>query len=270
MMTFLARSGLPPIFVLIVVAVAVVVSILQSREVRARLEQSLATLAGQLQGRYTPSGLFQNDTIQFTLEDRPAVLEIATGKRPFSHLQVVLPRHPGGSLSITRNTFAQFFVSATEGPRLRIGDPLFDDLYAVRSSPEALGRRVFAPLRRQEAMTAVRRLLSCAELAIRVTPTLLEVRITETADSPEIGMALVRTARDFLRFLYDLDVQPGIKAGEFIELLSGRCPICTTVLAEPLVRCPRCRSPHHRPCWEYLGHCATYGCEPLPRRTRAA
>jgi hypothetical protein len=271
MVTVLARSnGIPAIFWFAFVVIAIIVGMIQSREVRARMERTLATLAGQLQGRFTPAGLFHNATIRFALNDRPAVLEIATGKRPFSHLWVVLPRDPGGRVTISRNNVAEFFISAMEGRRLRIGDPIFDDLYAVRSRPESLGQRIFAPPRRQEAMTAVRRLIACSGLSIEVKPNVLEIRITEAADTPEIGMALVRTARDFLKFLCNLDVQPALRTGEFTELLSGHCPICTTTLAEPLVRCPRCRSPHHRQCWDYLGHCATYGCDTPTGNRRAA
>jgi len=31
------------------------------------------------------------------------------------------------------------------------------------------------------------------------------------------------------------------------------------IAAEPL-RCERCRTPHHRECWEYTGKCSIFGC----------
>ena len=36
------------------------------------------------------------------------------------------------------------------------------------------------------------------------------------------------------------------------------CPVCKAKLFEDddIVVCPDCGAPHHRKCWEYVGHCA--------------
>lgn len=38
------------------------------------------------------------------------------------------------------------------------------------------------------------------------------------------------------------------------------CPICTGGIADDLVSCARCQTPHCRDCWEYNGQCATFAC----------
>jgi hypothetical protein len=38
------------------------------------------------------------------------------------------------------------------------------------------------------------------------------------------------------------------------------CPICTGTIADDLVSCMRCQTPHCRDCWEYNGQCATFAC----------
>ena len=38
------------------------------------------------------------------------------------------------------------------------------------------------------------------------------------------------------------------------------CPICTGRIADDLVSCMRCQTPHCRDCWEYNGQCATFAC----------
>lgn len=38
------------------------------------------------------------------------------------------------------------------------------------------------------------------------------------------------------------------------------CPVCGDVLAETPRRCPRCDTPHHPECWDYLPGCAVFGC----------
>ena len=40
-----------------------------------------------------------------------------------------------------------------------------------------------------------------------------------------------------------------------------RCPVCATNVDFDAVVCPRCSSPHHRECWEYVGGCAIFGCD---------
>jgi hypothetical protein len=42
----------------------------------------------------------------------------------------------------------------------------------------------------------------------------------------------------------------------------SRCSICHTLIEAGVERitCPTCRQDYHRPCWDELGGCATYGC----------
>lgn len=42
----------------------------------------------------------------------------------------------------------------------------------------------------------------------------------------------------------------------------GVCPYCQTPIATDAdgIRCPACRTPHHRQCWQENGGCAVYGC----------
>ena len=43
-------------------------------------------------------------------------------------------------------------------------------------------------------------------------------------------------------------------------LETARCGVCGDGLANEIVVCRRCNTPHHRDCWQYGGGCATYGC----------
>lgn len=39
------------------------------------------------------------------------------------------------------------------------------------------------------------------------------------------------------------------------------CPVCADPLEGAARRdCPRCETPHHRECWDYVGDCAIFGC----------
>jgi hypothetical protein len=266
MYPILARGDLPPLVLMMGGLAVMMVSILQANRKREQLDRHGRLLAARLGGRFESGGLFSNATIRFTLKEHPAVLDFQAGRHPRTQLRVWLPRNPGGSLKISRDSIAQIFMSVMDGRRFRVGDRLFDETFAVRSYPESLAMRIFSPSRRGEAMSAVRRLSSCPGLALEVQPTWLEVRISGLGDDPEIALAMVRTADDFVKFLYEIEPEPGIIWEPIVERLSGRCPICTSTLTEPLVRCSRCLTPHHQDCWHYLGHCSTYGCDPRPGR----
>lgn len=67
--------------------------------------------------------------------------------------------------------------------------------------------------------------------------------------------------------LYDQSVRTGQEGIEFVQdapplqLSEAICQICGENLKQDVVFCRRCRTPHHRDCWEYYGACSTYGCK---------
>lgn len=41
----------------------------------------------------------------------------------------------------------------------------------------------------------------------------------------------------------------------------AHCRICGDTMVRDIVLCRRCKTPHHRDCWDYAGGCSTYGCK---------
>ena len=65
--------------------------------------------------------------------------------------------------------------------------------------------------------------------------------------------------------IYDQMVIGEVEGVTFVEdeltiIDSLLCPICSGEIAEDLVLCSSCKSPHCRDCWEYNGKCATFAC----------
>ena len=61
------------------------------------------------------------------------------------------------------------------------------------------------------------------------------------------------------------------KEGDSVQVLeNAQCRVCGDVMESDIVYCRRCKTPHHRECWDYNGACSTYGCREvqylLPRR----
>lgn len=53
-----------------------------------------------------------------------------------------------------------------------------------------------------------------------------------------------------------------------VDASEGRCEVCGETMANRVVYCAKCRTPHHEECWSYVGQCSTYGCREI-RFTRA-
>jgi hypothetical protein len=101
-----------------------------------------------------------------------------------------------------------------------------------------------------------------SELTISLSPGWLVVR--KVWHSPR-GADL----EDFVERACGLCDQLNLAAAAGIEFVAGeqpqlmedaRCGVCGENLADEIVVCRRCNTPHHRECWQYGGGCATYGC----------
>jgi len=73
----------------------------------------------------------------------------------------------------------------------------------------------------------------------------------------------------FVELCCTLNDQVQLAAAAGIEFLTSDeaqviddalCCVCCEALTQEVVFCVRCKTPHHRDCWEYSGGCSTYGC----------
>jgi hypothetical protein len=71
---------------------------------------------------------------------------------------------------------------------------------------------------------------------------------------------LARAAHEWAGFL--LYLPPPVEIRWIEESLPARgiCQVCGSGLTEDVVLCVRCRTPHHRECWEWTGECSTFAC----------
>ena len=74
---------------------------------------------------------------------------------------------------------------------------------------------------------------------------------------------------EFIRLgleLYDQAILTQTRGIDFVDsdvvkpLEDAMCQVCGEQIAEELVFCKRCKTPHHRECWQYNGCCTTFGC----------
>ena len=262
----LAKGEDPAWFFVLILAgfVGVVIALMM----RSQAEQRRKALALRLGGRYEQGSLFSNPALHFSVADQPAMLEFRGGRGAFTQLYVPLPASALGAFKVTSARIGWGMLRLLGFNSVRIGDPTFDEWFAV-TGDVSLIRRVFNLENRARAMEAVRRLGIYPGFSLEFEIRSLQIRFNGTLDEEVFARAVKRSAEDLVAIVLGPPLATGIEWGESAERAAGLCPICTTVLKEPVVRCPRCRAPHHRECWDYLGRCAVYGCEPKPGRRAA-
>jgi hypothetical protein len=74
----------------------------------------------------------------------------------------------------------------------------------------------------------------------------------------------------FTRLFFELHDQAMLTRVEGIEfkeqdgpvaITDATCQICGESIVVDMVFCRRCKTPHHRECWEYFGSCSVFGCQ---------
>jgi hypothetical protein len=75
--------------------------------------------------------------------------------------------------------------------------------------------------------------------------------------------------QQYVQLAIDLYDQAVLTLGQGIEFVEQPeppkateviCQICGEPVTSDMVLCRRCKTPHHRDCWQYYGACSTYGC----------
>lgn len=142
---------------------------------------------------------------------------------------------------------------------VQLDDPDFDAAFHVQSPHRAFAESVLKPwlrkrLRDVALFGAFRWRLSRAGFLFRVSK-----RPASIADLDR-----------WTTLAFDLlDVLPGADGKDRVTLSETRvkvdaeseCGVCGASLAEgALVRCEKCRTPHHADCWDFNGRCSIFAC----------
>ena len=147
------------------------------------------------------------------------------------------------------------------GGGVSIGDPEFEAAYIVRTDDPHFARSVLGA----EARSLIeegRRIGGGGRLRLNLDRLRLRIRKEEPLASPRDIVALVRVGLGLLE-----QVREAIEGRQAVQYFDapavdakGHCPVCAAVVADRRVLCQRCRTPHHRECWEYARGCSMFAC----------
>ncbi len=257
--------------ILVLVAGLIVGIILISAVAASRneTEQRLRTAALRLGAGFQPGGLFELPTLTVRVLDCFGRLTFAEGKNVHTNLSLSVPRYRGGALDVRQQVFSTFFEALFGIDRVRVGHASFDEDFVVRAQPPELVRWIFAPERMAQVIGTFRRMTRFGTLLVSMRSGQLEVRVGACLQDESALRNLLTTAAELLGYMLTAPGDDGVRWAEGETGLTGICPVCSTALCEPVQRCTRCRMPHHTQCWEYLGRCAVYGCQPENGRRAA-
>jgi hypothetical protein len=250
--------------VVIVQIMAVAIALLSQGQTRSRTNDVFAQLAERLNGRYIPESIWTTGApaIHFSHHGAPASIDIARGRsdsESFTQLRAPWP-DDRMRMQVYPEPCLGWAGKLLGIEDLEIGSPEFDRVYLIRGNrPEAIRQVLSANV--QECIERLRRFGEHADIFVAIG-----------------GGQLLIKKRGFLRSAERLDEFATVALQLFdgalatsqpgIEWMSGRsggeiephCPVCGEPLKADVVRCVRCRTPHHRECWNYSQACAIYGC----------
>lgn len=243
-----------------------VLSAIEGFRPRRDHNRMLASLALQFGGTHQPERRDYVGAATWTLDGTPAVLFI--------------PEHDNGrAKGVTfwlhkRCSFRLRLLPETAWRRVRrffgaqdlqTGDAAFDRAFIVQADRESKARAVLA----RDVRAALVDLARFGSLSLELGPNGIVLRTTEKIVGQWDGMAaFTREARGLASAILQA-LDPTVVITDVDVSGAGTCPVCGTAVEEDRSLCARCRTPHHKDCWNYLGGCAIFACAGRPRRMRA-
>lgn len=199
------------------------------------------------------------EEIHYTVLDRPALLreEVEEEGGRVSFVDVDLRGCSSGVIIIARAGFASDIARLFGAKHIEDGDRAFDSQLVVKSDPESLALKVFAPDRRTEIARAFREL---SVDSIHLNAERLRLIFDGSLSTEKTIHDLARVAHLVLEGILGKGVPEQAYGVLEIEPIRGCCFVCRSGMRESVVLCKQCQTPHHEECWQLIRKCSTFGC----------
>jgi hypothetical protein len=234
--------------------------------VAVRGSKAYDRLAAHYRGIVYRPGWFGNPRVSFEYRSAAVLVGMlpesgSAGHRgPLTWIQIVWPdanfscaiSHPPGLVPLAAH---DGLVAWRSG----LGE--FDGRYSVRTSDQTLMSGMMNQVVRG-LIEQLRRWPRPGALLVEVQRGVLRVSKGTSLHRPADLLEFVRLALE----LYDQALLLATEGIEFVDqpfaqpLAHVVCQVCGEEIASDLVFCQRCKTPHHRDCWLYVGRCSVFGC----------
>jgi hypothetical protein len=256
------RSDASPLFFFVVI-IGVIIAMACNAARKNRMRAALQRVAARVGGVVEEGGVFSRTRMRFQIGGRAAWIEVHAGSKnnpAYTQVSVDVRGRSRGSLHILPEGIGQSFLKMFGAQDLEIGNAAFDASFVIKANPESIARNVFSSDRQRAVIAAVSRIQNLGDPTIDLDVNQLCVRVRAYVAEEGGLLQLLKTTEEFVGFLFGSSSDPGIQIGKVRVLSGGECPVCGTAMADQVVRCEACQTPHHGECWKYVGRCSTYGC----------
>lgn len=253
------------VFLVLVILIGVTMTFASQAHASAeRWSRAFLTLARKHSGWYTSGGWFGRPHCRFRYGATMVLVDSAASGRPKRrYLQVHLnfPDKAFRCEAFPRRLHSRIPLRGLEDALT--GSPEFDAEYITRCESPTEARRFFSA-GVQLQMNRMRYLLGNDDVYVSVQQGQMLVK----KDFPRHGG--IEQIEDLVQMALDLFDQAMLTRTAGIQFLEHQtlqaidqciCMVCGEELADDVVLCRRCKTPHHRDCWAYYGSCSTYGCK---------
>ena len=154
----------------------------------------------------------------------------------------------------------------------------FDEHFAIRTNNVSLAKEIFSD-KICTLVTELQKMVDGGEVHLRLVKYAFSIRklsrfsdTTELAEFHDLTSALSLSIFGHLLSHQSTHREIALEGAsdEEIHLLPSSeefppvpvCIVCGDLVSgdAPIVRCVVCKAPSHEECWQYIGHCSTYGC----------
>ena len=251
--------------VMIIVVVVVVALVAWAGDAhRRQLVEIYSRLAKHYGGYCDPGSWGTQPKVDFVHAGSHVVVDsCSTGGKVASHFTQIHFRglHPIVRCEVYPDGMWPRFKRLMGMEDIEIGSPDFDERYIITGENSvALRDLLTAPL--QIKIEHLRRLLGNNHIYVSFNKHELLVKKLSIIRDYYLLSKFTEQAIE----LYDQAILTAQKGIEFVQSTSppdvkeAVCQICGETIQTDAVLCRRCKTPHHRDCWEYYGACSTYGC----------
>jgi hypothetical protein len=235
----------------------------------AALRDVFRHFAELFDGRLHDRPSLESPKVSFAWKGARALLSIyeatESETRLYTQVTLAVPDGWGHRLEIFPQRLAGEDVRYLNVDDIRIGDAEFDPRYVVKSESADFARSFLDPKARQ-SVDDLRNLLGNDRILISLNASRLMVRKQDVLSKFEdLAVFAELSGRLFDRVVAFSQRESGIEIDDDAPSASaGEDPVCqvcgSRIPADVRVFCRKCRTPHHKECWEYNGKCSTFGC----------
>ena len=221
--------------------------------------QAARNVALKLRGTVEPGKDGAYPAVCFSIHGQES--EVQWGiTHPYTRVVVNMMGHSPGLLKIYSTYEGMKLTKRFNARIFRVKNKMVDKRFVVRSEPETLAARIFAPEHRNRLFAMIGRVPRGWAGRIDLSRGLFTVFVPICLWRAATVLNLVGLATELLARSREVESEAGIALVEAKTADSGECQVCGTEMSDEIVHCTRCGTPHHEECWLYMERCSTFGC----------